>query len=84
MITAGALIEVLGWLGAVLLDAELAREPERRHAVDEAEVDGLGRPPLIRGHLRERCAEDLRRGCLVDVWPPPLSAGHPANWDEAH
>jgi hypothetical protein len=56
-------VDVLLRLAA--LDAQLPRESEGRHAVDETEVDGLGAAPLVRGHRREVDAEDLRcRGAV--------------------
>ena len=49
------------------LDAELAREPERRHAVDQPEVDHLGVAPLLRADARPApCRRSRRRsrgGC---------------------
>ena len=46
--------------------AQLLREPERRHAVHEAEVDGLGRAALIPGHRLGGYPEDL--GCRSTVY----------------
>src|SRR3546814_17876689 len=48
-------------------DAELARQTERRHAVDQAEVDRLGVAALVATDLIERQAEDFSGGCLVTV-----------------
>ena len=52
-------------------DAELRREGERTHAVEDAEVDRLGAPPLIRRHGTGFDAENLRRCRAVDVLPAP-------------
>ena len=60
-------IEVDVLLGRAALDAELPGKAEGRHAVDEPEVDGLGRPALVRGHLRGRQPEDLGGRRLVNV-----------------
>ena len=49
------------------LDAELLREAERAHPVDQAEVDRLDVAPLVGRHLGERHAEDLGGGRAVDV-----------------
>ena len=60
-------------LGLAALDAELAREPERRHSVDQSEVDGLRGTPLLGADLVRRHAEDLGSRRLVDV--PVLGEG---------
>src|SRR5690606_9212252 len=49
------------------LDAELAREAERGHAIDEAEVDRLRGAALIGRDVRERHVEHLRGRRAVDV-----------------
>src|SRR5690606_8211817 len=49
------------------LDAELAREAEGRHPVDQAEIDRLRRAALIGRDVAERHAEDLRRGRAMDI-----------------
>ena len=49
------------------LDAELAGEPECRHAVDQAEVDHLGVAPLLGIDRRGLEAENFRRGRAMDV-----------------
>ena len=49
------------------LDAELLREPERAHPVDQSEVDGLDVAALVGRDVRERNAEDLGGGRPVDV-----------------
>src|SRR6185437_15340106 len=54
-------------LGRAARHAELTRQAEGRHAVDEAEVDGLGRAALIGRDRLERQAEYLRGGRLMDV-----------------
>ncbi len=54
-------------LGLVAADAQLARQPESGHAIDEAEVDGLGGPALVSGHAGRFDAEHLGGGGLVDV-----------------
>ncbi len=46
---------------------ELAGEAEGAHAVDDAEVDGLGHPPHLLGDERRVDPEDLGRGLAVDV-----------------
>jgi hypothetical protein len=48
--------------------AQLTREAERRHAVDQAEIDRLGGAPLIGGHLSSSgTPKHLGGGRLVDV-----------------
>mgnify|MGYP000500061675 CR=1 FL=1 len=49
--------------GAPLFDAELARQAEGRHAVDQAEVDRLGRAAVVGRDVVEFELEDLGR------WP---------------
>src|SRR5678816_817323 len=49
-------------LRGAALYAELAREPERRHAIDQAEIDYLRIAALFTAHLGRRHAEDFR-GC---------------------
>ena len=48
-------------------DAELLGERAVAHAVDDAEVDRLGGPPLVGRHLLSRLVEDERRGARVHV-----------------
>ncbi len=48
-------------------DAELARQPEGGHAVDQAEVDRLGGAALLVGDVLGAVAEHLGRGGAVDV-----------------
>jgi hypothetical protein len=48
-------------------DLELAREPECRHAVHEAEVDRFGGTPLVVRDGLARDIEDLGRGRAVYV-----------------
>jgi phosphoglycolate phosphatase len=50
------------------LDAELARQAERGHAVDQAEVDGLGGAPLLTADLLRRQTEDLGGGGAMDIF----------------
>ncbi len=54
-------------LGGVAADAEVARQPERAHAVDEAEVDDLGVAALFGRDLQRRHTEDFGRGGAVHV-----------------
>ncbi len=54
-------------LGRCPLDAEVLREPERRHAVDQAEVDRLGGAPLVRRDFLELAAEDFGGRRAVNV-----------------
>ena len=60
-------VQVDVFLRGAARDAELLGEAERAHAVDEAEVDRLGRAALVGGDLVERRAEHLGGGGLVDV-----------------
>ena len=46
---------------------ELAGQAEGRHAIHQAEIDCLGRAPLIGGDRIERHAEHFGRGRLVNV-----------------
>ena len=66
---AGIALEVLvdELLRRAALDAELLREPERAHAVDQPEVDRLDVAPLVGRDLGQRHAEDLGRRRPVDV-----------------
>src|SRR5690606_30403600 len=48
--------------GGIALDAEVAGQAVGAHAVDEAEVDDLGEPALVRADLLGRDAEDLAGG----------------------
>ena len=66
---AGEALEIFLDVGAGLLarDAELVGEPERRDAVDDAEVDRLGAAAHLARHALHRHAEHLRRGHGVDV-----------------
>ena len=48
-------------------DVELTGETECTHAVHEAEIDRLGRPPLVRIDLFQRHAEHLGGGRPMDV-----------------
>jgi valyl-tRNA synthetase len=50
-------------------------EPERRHAVDEPEVDGLGRATLVVRDLGERCVEHFRGRRAMDVLAARERAG---------
>ena len=63
------LLDVIG--GHLAVQAELLREAEGAHPVDESEIDHLGHAALFRGHPLERHAENFRRGRAVDV----LAAG---------
>ena len=52
---------------AAALDAELGCQPERAHAVNQSEVDGLDVAPLLRSHVGDRDAEDVGGGRAVNV-----------------
>src|SRR5690554_3857563 len=54
-------------------DAELLAETERGHAVDQAEVNGLGHPALLVANRFRVDAEDLSRGRAVNI--PPFGKG---------
>ena len=58
-------LDILRCGGAI--DAELARQAEGRHAVDQAEVDGLGRTALVGADLVGGDAEYFGGGGAVDV-----------------
>src|SRR5690606_3776531 len=60
-------VEIDITLRLAALDAELTRQAERRHAVDQAEVDRLRGAALIGGGLVQRHAEDLGRGRAMDT-----------------
>ena len=60
-------VEVNVPLRGAALDAELARESEGRHPVDESEVDGLRRAALIRTDRGRFESEHLRGRRLVNV-----------------
>src|SRR6202020_2529621 len=48
-------------------DSELVGQPERRDAVDDAEVDGFGATAHLGGHVLDRYAEHFRRRHGVNV-----------------
>ena len=48
-------------------DFQVRREPERAHAVEDAEVDHFGRPALLGRHQKGIHPQDVRRGRPVDV-----------------
>ena len=79
--TPGIALEILvdELLRGAALDAELLREAERAHAVDQPEVDRLDVAALVGRHLGERHAEDVGRSRPVDVGAfverPARSAG---------
>ena len=54
-------------LRGATLDAELRRQSERAHAVDQSEVHRLDVPALVRRDLADRHAEDLGRRRFVNV-----------------
>ena len=60
---AGKALEIFLDVGAGLLaaDAELVGEPERRDAIDDAEVDRFGAAAHIGRHALDRHAEHFRR-----------------------
>ena len=66
---AGEALEIFLDVGAGLLalDAELVGEPERRDAVDDAEVDRLGAAADLARHALHRHAEHFRRRHGVNV-----------------
>ena len=68
---AGEALEIGLDVGAGLApaDAELGGEPDRRDAVHDAEIDGLGAAPYRRVHALDRHAEHFARGHGVDVEP---------------
>ncbi len=77
-------------LGGVAADAEVARQPERAHAVDEAEVDDLGVAALLGRDLQRRHAEDFGRSGAVHILAfaegahqaiVPRQVGHDAQLD---
>ncbi len=54
-------------LGLLAVDADLLGQPERAHAVDQAEVDRLGAAAHVIGDLRQVHAEHLARRRAVHV-----------------
>src|SRR5690349_10323672 len=66
---AGEPLEIFPDIGAGLLaaDAELISEPERRNAVDDAEINRLGAAAYFARHFLDRHAEHLRRGHGMNV-----------------
>ena len=66
---AGKPLEILLDEGGRLLaaDAEAVGQTEGRDAVDDTEIDGLGAPPEVAGHLVERHAEHRGGGRRVNV-----------------
>jgi hypothetical protein len=52
-------VEVDVLLRGAAVDAELACETERRHAIDQAEIDRLRGTPLVRRHMSGIGAEYL-------------------------
>src|SRR5690606_22697416 len=62
-------VEIDVLLGLAPTDTQLARQAEGGHAVDEAEVDGLGAATLLCTDLLELGSKYLRRRRLVDVQP---------------
>ena len=54
---------------SLVRDPQLLAEAEGAHAVEDAEVDRLGRPPLLAGDQLGRDAEDDGGGGAVDVLP---------------
>ncbi len=55
------------FLGFAARDAELARQAEGAHAVDQAEVDGLGVAPFVVADVVEGLAPDFGGGGAVNV-----------------
>src|SRR5262249_10639321 len=68
---AGETLEIFPDIGAGLVaaDAELIGEPERRDAVDDAEIDRLGAAADFAGHVFHRYAEHFRGRHGVNVEP---------------
>src|SRR5258708_34627500 len=56
------------------LQAQLLCQTERRHPVDQPEVDHLGVAALLGSDLLERASENLSRGGAVNVLPRPERA----------
>ncbi len=60
------------YLRFALIDAQLRRQPERRNAVDDAEVHRLGPRRVSFDMVAAIDAEDLGRGQRVDVFARPI------------
>ena len=78
---AGEALEIFLDIGAGLLarDAELVGEPERRDAVDDAEIDRLGAAAHLARHALHRHAEHFRGGHGVNV--EAVAEGFPQRLD---